>query len=1177
MCFLRAPRGLFRIKGWLVALRMVATALALLVLIATIEPSFAQIAPAGILAPGDAAVTGFSGAPLPAEIAPGVDPAAKTYIDLGGPSLRVIDLQDMAGHLRAQLVPAPKPYTVTAAQVGQVFGVALDNTVPPNIYVAASSAYGLPIVVPDEDADEMPERVIVGTTDARFMPGLFGPAVQHGQPGSIWKIDGVSGAVSLFANVVLNGKPNSGPALGGLAYDPDSNSLFVADRATGMIHHFGMDGSELGHYDHGVDGRNAQGLPPVPYDPATRLDITSPDFNSEQLSTWGYAPPERLIFGLGIRAGRLYYAVAAGLRIWSVGLQPDGSFGNDATIEVEVPPGAAPSEISKITFDERGRMFLAERPEPTGAYDFEALTQEGVGRVLRYEIVDNYPGAPRIWQPAPAEYAIGFPLDLRNDNGGVAIGYDYNQVGQIDRGSCGGFLWSTGEQLRKDADPQRAALLRESGPLNVDGLQGNRVGYVRPLNVPPFNTYFIDYDDRFDDDAARGHLGDIAIWRVCGPVLKGSWMPPGWMYGWWEWNGGWEGQYFPPHNLECLESGQQPGFQCCPNGSSPDVSGQCKPWCPNGAMDANSQYLCGLGFDAATYDPNDSGKLHCIGGAKADPLKGYLGCIESSPVFSAEVCQAGWSKQKVPDVGTICVPTEQQLQCGPGQQVSNFDNQCHKLCLGTAWPVNQCCGPDSNVSSTGKCCPPGSNPDPNSGACNPPSECSSNQISKVDSACCPAGLVANDVKGGCCPAGQTPDPDTGACKPPACTPPGILIKNQCCSPDDQKPGGKCAGGGPESGPGGKKSEPGGEESGPGGKKSEPGGEESGPGGKEGGEESGPGGKVTGPGGQDEGPGGLNGVTVGVHCSSNEVALPGGCCDSEHVYEDPSGKKSCCSAALGPQGQCCLGGYAPTPKGACCLSDQVTPSGLCCPDGQKPGGPNNDQCVPTTPGWASGEEPGGFCCPEGQIPTPVGSCCDRHQVSRSGFCCPSGQPPDPTGKQDCKMVPPSCDGTIIISGECCPPGQATAAGPRQICCPAGQKPDDKTHTQCVSPTAACAAGFSPMPDGNCCKTSLLTASGQCCTGGSWVSGDRSHCESLREKKCGPDEHLVGGACITLKKVPACGPDQRLLRGTCVTIKKQCGPDQQLIRGTCVTLKRRCPTGQRLIRGACVSSQSDDGKP
>ena len=59
-----------------------------------------------------------------------------------------MDLQAPGAPPQAQLFTAPKPFTVTAGQVGQVFAVALDNATPPNIYVAATSAYGLPIVVP---------------------------------------------------------------------------------------------------------------------------------------------------------------------------------------------------------------------------------------------------------------------------------------------------------------------------------------------------------------------------------------------------------------------------------------------------------------------------------------------------------------------------------------------------------------------------------------------------------------------------------------------------------------------------------------------------------------------------------------------------------------------------------------------------------------------------------------------------------------------------------------------------------------------------------------------------------------------------------------------------------------------------------------------------------------------
>ena len=43
------------------------------------------------------------------------------------------------------------------------------------------------------------------------MKGQFGLDLQGG-PGSIYKVDGRTGVVSLFANVTLDGVPNPGPA-----------------------------------------------------------------------------------------------------------------------------------------------------------------------------------------------------------------------------------------------------------------------------------------------------------------------------------------------------------------------------------------------------------------------------------------------------------------------------------------------------------------------------------------------------------------------------------------------------------------------------------------------------------------------------------------------------------------------------------------------------------------------------------------------------------------------------------------------------------------------------------------------------------------------------------------------------------------------------------------------------
>ena len=354
------------------------------------------------------------------------------------------------------------------------------------------------------------------------MPGLWGP---QGGPGSIWKIDSATGKVSLLANVALGGRSNSGAALGGLAYDPDSKSLFVADRETGFIYRYGLNGHQFGSYDHGVTGRSAQGLPPAPWTSSPGVNVTSSQFDSTNPGAWNYAPPPRRIFGLAVFQQRLYYAVADGLQIWSVELNADGSFGNDAVIELAVPPSAGTTEISKIIFDEQGRMVLAERPDLTGAFDFETLAVPGIGRVLRYALIDTTADGRRIWQQVPDDYAIGFPADFNNSNGGVAIGYNYDSQGHISPGSCGGFLWATGEDLRHPADPALSATLARSGALDVAGLQGNGSWLVRPANAPPLASYFIDYVDEYDDPAARGYMGDVAIERLCSPAQPAAPLP----------------------------------------------------------------------------------------------------------------------------------------------------------------------------------------------------------------------------------------------------------------------------------------------------------------------------------------------------------------------------------------------------------------------------------------------------------------------------------------------------------------------------------------------------------------------------------------------------------------------------------------------------------------------------
>jgi hypothetical protein len=676
-----------------------------------------------ILIDGNAVVTGFSGTQPPLPFPPSANDQAT--IDINGPSARIVDLQVPGAPPQAQLLNAPKPFTAYASQVGQVFGVTLDNATPPNIYVAATSSYGLPIMVPGANGTLM--RAKQGGPSASFMPGLFGPADQGGGPGSIWRIDGVTGAVSLFANVTLNGVANSGPALGAIAFDAGTSTLFAADRETGMIHRFDLSGREVGRFDHGTQGRPAAGLAAVAYDPATRLDITSPQFQTDNPATWGYAPPQRLVYGLAVRSGRLYYAVADGLQIWSVAISPDGTFGADPRVEIAVTPWDGGSEISKITFDNPARMYLAERPAPTGAYDFAALARPGVGRVLRYRSAAPPAGGPATWQPDPNEYAIGFPDQLRNDNGGVAIGYGYTPDGRIDRGACGSFLWSTGEQLRRAMDPALMTRLAASGPAIVNGLQGNGIDLVRPANVPPLATYFVDYDDMFQDDTARGHMGDVVIWRTCGQAGLAPMPLPIVIVG----GGG--GGFCLPGEFRLLTG------QCCDRRFIRD--GRCLPppsTCPPGEIRLPNGQCC---------NPREVRDGRC-GGCPPDEIR----------LPNGQCCL----RQDVHDG-----------RCGgcPPDEIRLPNGQC---CLRQDVHDGRCggCPPDQIRLPNGQCCP---RQDVRDGRCQPPNACPPGQTKLTNGQCCDPRYVRD---GRCvppptnnCPAGET-----------------MLANGQCCPNGDVQEG-----------------------------------------------------------------------------------------------------------------------------------------------------------------------------------------------------------------------------------------------------------------------------------------------------------------------------------------------------------------------------------------------------
>jgi len=290
-------------------------------------PALAQ-SPPGIVGQAGAVVTGFAQATL-TSAPPGADPYDYYLINPSGPSARVMDLSglDAPGGLST----VPKPFSVTASQVGQVFGVTMDSAARPNIYLAATSAYGVEITTPDSDGN--PHRVHTGTFGATYAPGQFGPPVFGGGPGSIWRIDGATGAVSLFANVA-----GAGPAaLGGLAFDSATQTIFAADRTSGRIYRYGTNGVLKGTFDHGTEGRPSGGLPPIAPG-GLPINIQAPTFNTENPDTWGFAQPARRVFALAVYRNRLYYSVAQGPQVWSAGIGPGGTIGGkDARLEVELP------------------------------------------------------------------------------------------------------------------------------------------------------------------------------------------------------------------------------------------------------------------------------------------------------------------------------------------------------------------------------------------------------------------------------------------------------------------------------------------------------------------------------------------------------------------------------------------------------------------------------------------------------------------------------------------------------------------------------------------------------------------------------------------------------------------------------------------------------------------------
>ena len=493
----------------------------------------------GPLRPGEAVVTRFSG------VGPG-GPQGAT-INTNGPVAVIIGVGAPQEPPQGQhWLNKPIRTTVTAGQVGQVFGVTIDDQNPPNIYLTATAAFGLHM------------------DQSGWMPGMWG---QGGGPGTVWRLDAASGYRNArpFADLRPNGRPNSAAALGNIAYDRTNRQFFVTDMETGLIHRIGPDGREGGTFDHGTDGRQrftdaesrqSGSLPPIPFDLASTPRYQDCPGQFERTpACWNIAPSGRRVWGIGVRrdpmgqGARLYYGVWSGPdfgnagwaqlsdeekrnSVWSVRLGPGGQFdSSDVRREFVMPDFFnAPQDIeragfsqpvSDIAFSECGErpvMLVSERGgmRNLGLTSENAFATPGEARTLRYELDQN-----GTWR-AVGRYDVGnndrqqqgAPFIRANCAGGAAFGPGVDggdlqgQPGQ--QGSQPGgsgpdqFVWITGDNLCSPQAPcrlpgqepqrQQASQGGQQGdpgpqpdPSQVHGVQGNAADLIS--EVSPASTY----------------------------------------------------------------------------------------------------------------------------------------------------------------------------------------------------------------------------------------------------------------------------------------------------------------------------------------------------------------------------------------------------------------------------------------------------------------------------------------------------------------------------------------------------------------------------------------------------------------------------------------------------------------------------------------------------------------
>jgi hypothetical protein len=413
----------------------------------------------------------------------------------GGSSVVVVDLKNENGGVAVdknwdsssspptQLYRHPD-WSVT--KIGDVFGLTLDNQ--GNVYVTATTSY--------------------------FTKAPLTTA----NPGRVYRIDGTSGAVNVFATL-----PNKGPALGNINYSCAYDSFYVSNFADGRIYQLkrpttaSMTGNVISTFDHqtgtiltGTTAGNAE---------------TGTDYSKfSEKNPPGMKRGSR-VWGLAVFRNRLYYGVwhqdsgnhagvdSAANEVWSVQLLPGGIFTGTAKLEITLPtlqstnPSASPlnysNPVSSISFNAAGDMLVAERSMNGDTNNKTGGFAAHESRVLEYAL---FPFTSTWTLQSPTKFGLGtLNYGGRPSSAGGAA---YDSFGARD--------WVTVDAMHYPGYP----VAGDAGPAQSDrvyGIQG------LPMSGGTIhNSILTDLTDS-TTTADKNQMGDVEI--PCAPC-DGVQTPP---------------------------------------------------------------------------------------------------------------------------------------------------------------------------------------------------------------------------------------------------------------------------------------------------------------------------------------------------------------------------------------------------------------------------------------------------------------------------------------------------------------------------------------------------------------------------------------------------------------------------------------------------------------------------